>query len=821
MEEYLKMKYHPAKKEVEFTRFLGEKTIPVREDSVLQNYMNQKGKFVLQDHGNAFFEDIACAFDGEPTVEIKAVMTKNDFEDFEQMIDFYNKDQNARIQITATLLSELPDMEETYRTVSDFGLQSVKILEKRQKELEEIPQNNLGVKESVQVFFSALQKEIDNIKSKINSMCDNQINLCFTGVYSSGKSTLINAILGYRILPEAIKSETARMFQIQSPNKGEEVRVTFDIGNEYAEIIWDDTKQQFGFCAGPTENAVRKVIQETLEKHFQKPQCCQIFELLKTLNTTEGINSHIKVFFPIPLDTDKVQFTIYDTPGTDSNYVEHQQILQDALQQQTHSILIFVATPDKIEGEGNNALLSYLKNAEKKDKKTSIDIARSLFVINKADTVDSSERVTLQTATIKDITDDTFSINLADKKLFFVSALYAYSARAIKNGAATQDDKYRMEDDYNKLYRPERGRYYQANHVAKSELATQKLIRYSEEKLNKLAQKNDTNGVVEVCSGYYALEREIVAYGEKFAASVRAFAIIDSVEKALASMNNSTGVLKQSNQDNLNKINEEIAELQNAITAGIEEVGKKPKYNLPKEGDFPPHLVKTLHLDSEYIYTNVTSVVKSFIDALLKRWFLGILGKIKVNEEHKKEITEKINSVLSGYTQDFCARRQVALEGLRDNFISDIKEVIDKNGKISEEAKRYIFDICPPEIRQLNNTAEFAALYDHHKRVERILFFKTQYMDKKGLAADVDDKLRRIAENIRKEFEKEFKETLESVVMQIKEEFKGNMEKYCVLVKAKLEAKDEMEKLREKIEETAKDLGICQDKLNSEIWKVV
>ena len=36
-----------------------------------------------------------------------------------------------------------------------------------------------------------------------------------------------------------------------------------------------------------------------------------------------------------------------------------------------------------------------------------------------------------------------------------------------------------------------------------------------------------------------------------------------------------------------------------------------------------------------------------------------------------------------------------------------------------------------------------------------------------------------------------------------------------------LTEKEEMEKLREKIEETAKDLGICQDKLNSEIWKVV
>ena len=62
--QILVMKYHPAKKEVEFQRFQNRHNIPIRPDSRLMQYMNQKGKFVLQDHGNAFFDDIANAFDG-------------------------------------------------------------------------------------------------------------------------------------------------------------------------------------------------------------------------------------------------------------------------------------------------------------------------------------------------------------------------------------------------------------------------------------------------------------------------------------------------------------------------------------------------------------------------------------------------------------------------------------------------------------------------------------------------------------------------------------------------------------------------------------
>ena len=57
------MKYHPAKKEIFFQRFQNDQEVPIRNDSRLMYYMNMKGGFVLQDHGNAFFEDIAKAFD--------------------------------------------------------------------------------------------------------------------------------------------------------------------------------------------------------------------------------------------------------------------------------------------------------------------------------------------------------------------------------------------------------------------------------------------------------------------------------------------------------------------------------------------------------------------------------------------------------------------------------------------------------------------------------------------------------------------------------------------------------------------------------------
>jgi len=282
--QILQMRYHPAKKEILFERFAKGKAVPIRNDSKLYTYMNGRGKFILQDHGNAFFEDIANAFDGEKSVHIEVVSTKNDYEDLLQMIEYYNS--NGGIEITATLLSELPSMEETYSVVRNHGEKAIIVLKKHQTQFFGVPLDNASVKACVEMFSADVQKEVDSIRKKIDSMSDNSINLCFAGVYSAGKSALINAILGYRILPEAIKSETARMFRIQSPKTGEIVRIIFSICDSYAELLWNDNNGTFVFGAAPTENSTRKAIQETINVHKSEAQHRQIFEVLKTLKVS-------------------------------------------------------------------------------------------------------------------------------------------------------------------------------------------------------------------------------------------------------------------------------------------------------------------------------------------------------------------------------------------------------------------------------------------------------------------------------------------------------------------------------------------------------
>lgn len=232
----LELMYHPAKKAVEFHRYQGDKTIDIDNTSKLAKYMSQNGKFILQDQGNQFLSDIASCFDGEKCVQIDVITTKSDFEDFEQMVEYYNNDNDQKkdpdkkgAEIEIKLSTELPDMEETFRAVKEHGKKSAGILETHKMKFHDVLKDNSPkeVKECVNSFIAEAQKEIDGIKEKIAAMKDTNVNLCFAGVYSAGKSALINAIIGYKILPEAIKSETARMFRIQSPKNGQPIRIVF------------------------------------------------------------------------------------------------------------------------------------------------------------------------------------------------------------------------------------------------------------------------------------------------------------------------------------------------------------------------------------------------------------------------------------------------------------------------------------------------------------------------------------------------------------------------------------------------------------------
>ncbi len=816
--QVLQMKYHPAKKKVEFHRFLDGQEIAIKADCPLMDYMNAKGNFVLQDHGNAFFEDIANAFEDHSEIEMQVVTTKMDYEDFVQMAEYYNAESDD-CKITPTLMAELPDMAHTFAEVKKYGEQATEILRKHRQKLFEIPLENENVKKSAESFAEQIDEERRNIHDKIDSLNDNAVSLCFTGVYSAGKSTLINALLGYKILPEKITSETAKMFCISSPKANENVTISFEIGNSYTALMWNKVKECFEFTCGPMRNETKEMIQGEVNRVMVEKlaQHDQIRAILTMLNGMDDVSSDIRIRFPVALDSPSVQYVIYDTPGTDSNYADHQTVLMDALSEQKQSILIFVAAPNKTEGSGNNALLKYLKETEEKNSKTSIDIGRSLFVINWSDSIDADARKDLQHEQIKYKDDDAFSIRLADKKLFFISAKFGYAARAVKNGIASEKEQCEFNKGLNNMTDKFGGYCYRENRCAMSEFATNRMIERCEDALNDAQERKDDTSVLEVAAGLYALESEILQYGEKYASAVKASAIIDSVDKALSKLSNRAVSLRESNREEIKEIEKNIVELRKTINETIER--EYSVSSIPENTPIPEEAVKALGLDRATLYSAIVGNTKNYMDRELRGWFLGILGRVKVKDRDKDNVRDMINRAIDEYTDQFLTQRKLLLEGKRDAFMDAVKQTIMENGNISKAAKKFFLDVPVPQVVKPGIT-NWGELYDSHCRTENFLMFKGEYLDKAGFIQDVEKMLVNIADSMCEDYSADYRNALESLLLQIKNQFEGNLETYSLYMKAMVENRDAMQDLGDKVADVATELFDCQKQLNDIIWNL-
>ena len=808
------MKYHPAKKEVEFRRFQNEKEVDIRNDSRLKHYMNLRGEFVLQDHGNEFFEEIANVFDGIREIEIQVITTKKDYEDFLQMVQVYNEEKSGKCKIHTVLQAELPDMKQTFIEVKEYGKKAIHILQQHKNNLFSIPLESDSVRKSAESFAQQINEEMKNIQDKIDSLGDNSVKLCFTGVYSAGKSALINAILGYQILPENIRSETAKMMKISSPKNGETVKIKFRICRIESELEWSERNGCFEFSKGPSENVVRTEIQKIMNdlKDKKASKYTQIEKILSDLNKRQEVSAEIEILFPVPLDNENVQFTIYDTPGSDSNYQEHQVILNEALKRQYESILIFVAKPDGLEGTGNKALLNYLKEAEEKDSKTSIDLSRSLFVINKADTQTSKNRHILQEEKIKNKNDEKFDIDLKNKKLFFTSAQYGYVAKAIKNGIATEEEQYFAKDrrlvDKESPY----AFCYKENRCATSEYLTKKMMKNCELALKTAQEKNNTADILYICSGLYALEQEILLYGEKYASAVKVFAIINSVNRALEKLSRRAGSLKRSNQEDIKTIEYDIEELNKTISSKIDEV-----YNntIIKDNELPDKIQEQLRLKADQLKEYIIAPIKNSIDNTVKAKFFNP-SRAKAKKEHKEQIEDILIKNFDEFKKIFDENRRKMLERERNLFVEKIKYIIRTNGRLSESAKCYFCNITPPLVKTNERSIKIDEIYQS-QTISRKFF--SDLVKKKELEKEIEGELNKVIGEMRDEFIKDYKNNLKNLLIDTKSHFTVNLKNYSLDMKAMVEDRNTMKQLGKKISDAAEALANCQKELDTIIWR--
>ena len=127
------------------------------------------------------------------------------------------------------------------KSIKSFSDEAIKTLE------------NASTNDVLEGSKKEIQECIVELKNKKKELDKDSVNLCFVGPYSSGKSTLINAILGYEILPEAIRSLTAKMFRIFPVGSLKDTSISFLIvrKNEQkcVELRWDEKSKTFRLCS--------------------------------------------------------------------------------------------------------------------------------------------------------------------------------------------------------------------------------------------------------------------------------------------------------------------------------------------------------------------------------------------------------------------------------------------------------------------------------------------------------------------------------------------------------------------------------------------
>lgn len=831
----LMIMYHPVKKEIHFlAKVKGEfLEVPYKICANLMPYSPEHGEFLLQNQGNKFFNDIFEQFSNEK-ISLVFKGTKVDYEDFCEKIAEYNKYAGEE-RFTISNFIELPSVTEIFNRINNFCEETLNLFDTELQDSE------------VQQSFQNRRAEFEKKREQLSC---SDINLCLVGTYSSGKSTFINTLIGRRILPESINSETAKMFRIRNSSKP---AVSFFLccpdTPEFNQVTisWDDAKSKFVFeSSRPCETTKRKIqneINNALVFHLQQHE--QLYQILKTINelpnmaredSSEYVEGIIDVQYPIQLDPN-VNFTFYDTPGTDSNSNEHLLVLQKALQQQTNSILIILYEPTKMEGTGNSTLYKLIRssreNSETKDK-VHIDLSRSLHIINQADTRSLADLNNLKDRKVgislketdKIYNEEAEYIDLSTERLFFVSSKAAYIAKAIEANTDTEDERLWLANHRNEINNTpaldplfaknedseiETGMYFKLNKMANADNDTKRMLEECMEELRKCDESSDNSlhpilHRVYVNSGMFAIEKEIIRYGQKYALAVKAKGLYDSISSVVNFIRDDYKAIEAQARLSKEQISQNIQTMRTTMVADIDKACEEYLEDLnPKS-----------------IYSRFTEV-QAFTEIIENRKAMAskIADKMKwialrpeVFEEKNNIIREELNRYLMEIDEHYKANRESILKLQIEDLRSRLVKTITGYQGIDEELVRRIANVSDTQVPP--SSLKALRMDEYINKQKAIFIFSTN--DKKSYKNDIEAMFAATTMQQYESYMAEIISVAKAKTEELKQEFKNNIN----VISSNLEFLINDEKKAARMQEKARavlDLVEARDaELNQRIW---
>jgi predicted GTPase len=328
------------------------------------------------------------------------------------------------------------------------------------------------------------KKELPPLRPGFEKALSAEFEISVIATMSSGKSTLINAILGRELLPALNQATTNKIARIKDIDDAESftVRGLRKSGQTYEEA----------YPSGPAS-----------------------LEVMKDLASRDDVEL-IELEGDIPgIDSRQMKLVLSDTPGpNNSRTTDHAKHIDDLINADYKPMIMYILNATQLEIVDDHNLLSRISAAMKESGKQGKD--RFLFVINKSDALDPEKGEPVEKM-ISNSHDYLAKFGINNARIFPVSAQLAKLVRMYQNGfpITSSKDRGALNEDKPRFIE------MKAMHFSDFVSLSPSCKKAQEIELQNAVTRGDENAQTLVYSGIRAIEIAINEYLDKYALSAK------------------------------------------------------------------------------------------------------------------------------------------------------------------------------------------------------------------------------------------------------------------------------------------------------------
>lgn len=383
-----------------------------------------------------------------------------------------------------------------------------------------------SVEEEVDKLFVEIQKgpvkslKDPNIVEAFKKAKNQEFEINVVATMSSGKSTLINALLGKKLMPVANTATTATIVRIIDTNQDNFSAVAHDF---HGGVLYKEDNIEYSQM--------------------------KVWNADKTIST-------IDIYGRIPcVDSVGMKLILVDTPGpNNSRDKDHERMTYQMLNDSDKSLVLFVMNGGQLMINDEAAFLNYVCECMKNGGKQSRE--RYIFAVNKMDDFDpEDDNIPF---VLQDVKNRLEEHGILAPNIFPVSALVALQCRTKKHPLHKALDKFR---DYLSYYEEMKfDSYYEFNNLPHS----------SKKVIERLLTNATEDEKIEIHSGIVSVEEAVALYVNKYARALKVKDLVESFNnrlRGIAAVETQEAEIRKDKEEKQNQI-ANIGSIEASIRSG-------------------------------------------------------------------------------------------------------------------------------------------------------------------------------------------------------------------------------------------------------------